>query len=36
MYCNKVYKLFSNYTEWYMNKNSEINSGFLKWIDRTS
>ncbi len=34
MSCNKVYKLSSNYTEWYLNKNSEINLGFLKWIEQ--
>ena len=31
---NKVYKLSTNYTELYLNKNSQINSGFLKWIER--
>ena len=34
MSSNKVYKLSSNYAEFYKNNNTEINSGFLKLIER--
>lgn len=30
----KVYKISSNYKELYLNKNTDINYGFLKWIER--
>ncbi len=34
MSCNRLNKISSNYTEWYLNRNSEPNLGFLKWIER--